>query len=203
MDSVTFRVDGLDQMIAALGKISKKIEVEVANEVNASALKIQSNAKKNAPINFGTLRQSIQLVSNLKDKRLTYTIGSQLPYAPYVEFGTSGTGKFKGNLKIPSGYEEFAAQFKGKSGGTFRQMVEALMLWVKAQGITGTYSVKTQKRLGSKSKRTSQDKSAAYAIAISILKKGLRAQPYLIPAFEAEKPILRSNIKKVIQNVKS
>ena len=50
-------------------------------------------------------------------------------------------------------------------------MVEALTLWVKRKGIGG-----------------GNDKSIAYAIAVSILRKGMRPQPFLIPAFEMEKP---------------
>jgi hypothetical protein len=65
-------------------------------------------------------------------------------------------------------------------------MVEALTLWVRRKGIGG-----------------GKDKSVAYAIAISILKKGMRPQPFLIPSFETEKPKMINNIKKAIENVKS
>lgn len=198
MDSVTFRVEGIDKMIASLGKMAKKIEVEIAEEVNASALKIQSDAKKNAPVNLGTLRNSIQLVSTLNNKRLTYTVGTNVPYAPYIEFGTGG------KVSIPSGYADFAGQFRGKKGGaTFKEMLKAIADWVSKKGLAGTYSVKTQRRTGSKSNRSSQDMKVAYAIAISILKKGLRPQPFLLPAYEAEKPKLRTKIKDILKNAKS
>lgn len=198
MDSVTFRVEGIDKMIASLGKMAKKIEVEIAEEVNASALKIQSDAKKNAPLNLGTLRNSIQLVSTLNNKRLTYTVGTNVPYAPYIEFGTGG------KVSIPSGYADFAGQFRGKKGGaTFKEMLKAIADWVSKKGLAGTYSVKTQRRTGSKSNRSSQDMKVAYAIAISILKKGLRPQPFLLPAYEAEKPKLRTKIKDILKNAKS
>jgi HK97 gp10 family phage protein len=195
-NGIFLNVNGMDKIFSDFKKYTEKVKVEVALEINASALNIQSNAKKNAPVNFGTLRNSIQLKEELGEGKLIYTIGSQLPYAPYVEFGTGP------KVSVPSNYTEFAMQFKGNKGGTFKQMVEALMLWVKAKGITGTYSVKTGKRTGSKQVRQSQDKSAAYAIAISILKKGLRPQPYLIPAYEQEIPKLKENIKKVL-NAKS
>lgn len=65
-------------------------------------------------------------------------------------------------------------------------MVEALTLWVKRKGIGG-----------------GKDKSIAYAIAISILRKGMRPQPFLIPSFETEKPKLINNIKNLLKNVKS
>jgi HK97 gp10 family phage protein len=197
MDKVIFKVDGLDQIISSFGKMAAKIEKEIADEATASAYKIQSDAKKNAPVNFGNLRNSINVSSEYNNNKIVYLIGSNLPYAPYVEFGTGG------KVSIPNGYADFAMQFKGKKGGKFVEMVKALALWVAKKGITGTYSVKTQKRTGNKSTRGKQDMSAAYAIAISILRKGLRPQPYLIPAFEAEKPKLRTKIKEIISNAKS
>jgi len=195
-NGIFLNVNGMDKIFSDLKKYTEKVKVEVALEINASALNIQTNAKKNAPVNFGSLRNSIQLKEELGQGKLLYTIGSKLPYAPYVEFGTGP------KVSVPSNYNDFAMQFKGNKGGTFKQMLEALMLWVKAKGITGTYSVKTGKRTGSKQARQKQDKSAAYAIAISILRKGLRPQPFLLPAYEQEIPKLKENIKKVL-NAKS
>ena len=112
-NDVSFKIEGLDALIKRLGKLPIEIEKEVAEEVNASALAIQSKAKKSVAANStdnGTLLGSIQLVSVLKDKRILYTVGSRLKYAPYVEFGTGGT------VNVPAGYEDFAIQFKGKNG---------------------------------------------------------------------------------------
>jgi hypothetical protein len=110
-NDVSFKIEGLDALIKRLGKLPIEIEKEVAEEVNASALSIQNKAKKSVAANStdnGTLLGSIQLVSVLKDKRILYTVGSRLKYAPYVEFGTGGT------VNVPAGYEDFAIQFKGK-----------------------------------------------------------------------------------------
>jgi hypothetical protein len=110
-DQILFKIEGLDALIKRLGKLPIEIEKEVAEEVNASALSIQNKAKKSVAANStdnGTLLGSIQLVSVLKDKRILYTVGSRLKYAPYVEFGTGGT------VNVPAGYEDFAIQFKGK-----------------------------------------------------------------------------------------
>ena len=68
-----------------------------------------------------------------------------------------------------------------RKGGKFKDMVDALALWVKRKGIG-----------------RGKDKSIAYAIAISILRKGLRPQPFLIPSYEAEKPKMINNIKKAV-----
>ena len=107
-DQVSFKIEGLDALIKKLGKLPIEIEKEVANEVNASALAIQSKAKRDVKVDNSTLRSSIQLMSIFEDKRIIYSVGSRLKYAPYIEFGTGGL------VTIPAGYEDFAIQFRGK-----------------------------------------------------------------------------------------
>jgi len=182
MDAITFDIVGINKVMETLNKFSKKTQQEIKDEVTATALKIQSNAKRNAPVNLGTLRQSIYLTSDVKNNaQYRFTIGSSAKYAPYVEFGTGG------KVSIPTGYGSYASQFKGKTGGTFKDMVLALTEWVQKKGIASG----------------KQSKSAAYMIALSILRKGLRPQPFLIPAFEQEKPKLKSRILNIIKNAKS
>ena len=196
MAGVFFDVSGVDVLMTKINKMSERIQNDVLDEFNASALNIQSNAKKYAPVNIGTLRNSIQLKEELSNGQLVFTIGSKLSYAPYIEFGTGG------KVSIPNGYSEFANQFRGKTGGTFAQLLKALIEWVKRKGIVGTYSVKTGRRTGGKAIQQKQNESAAYAIAISILRKGLRPQPFLIPAYEQEIPKLKDNLKRIL-NAKS
>jgi HK97 gp10 family phage protein len=107
-DQISFKIEGLDALIKRLGKLSPKIAKEVAMEVNASALSIQSKAKREVKVDNGTLRNSIQLKEINQDNKIVYTVGSALKYAPYVEFGTGG------EVNVPAGYETFAIQFKGK-----------------------------------------------------------------------------------------
>jgi HK97 gp10 family phage protein len=180
MGGFTFDITNISEVLGKLQSFDKKVQEDVKDEVNASALNIQSGAKRLAPVNMGQLRNSIYLKEQKVDKGFVFTIGASASYAPYVEFGTGG------KVSIPQGFEELASGFKGKKAGTFKDMVEALTLWVRRKGIGG-----------------GKDKSVAYAIAISILKKGMRPQPFLIPAFEAEKPKMINNIKKAIENVKS
>ena len=107
-DKISFKIEGLDALIKRLGKLSPEIAKEVAMEVNASALAIQSKARKDVVVDNGMLRNSIQLKEVNKGDKIIYTVGSALKYAPYVEFGTGGT------VNVPAGYEDFAIQFKGK-----------------------------------------------------------------------------------------
>jgi hypothetical protein len=191
MAGIFFNVTEFDETILKLESLTQKLKNQIIDETNASALKIQSEAKKNAPANFGTLRGSIHLKEEGGIDKKVYIVGSDLSYAPYVEFGTGG----KVNTQ---GYNEFANTFRGKTGGTFQDMLKALVLWVKRKGITGTYSIKTQRRTGSRKVQSKENDSAAYAIALSILRKGLRPQPYLIPAYETEVSLLKDRIKNIV-----
>jgi HK97 gp10 family phage protein len=109
-DQISFKIEGLDALIKRLGKLSPKIAKEVALEVNASALAIQSKAKRDVQVDNSTLRSSIQLKEINQGNKIVYTVGSALKYAPYVEFGTGGL------VNVPAGYESFAIQFKGTKG---------------------------------------------------------------------------------------
>ena len=107
-DQISFKIEGLDALIKRLGKLAPEIAKEVALEVNASALAIQSKARRDVVVDNGILRNSIQLREINRGDKIMYTVGSALRYAPYVEFGTGGT------VSVPAGYEDFAMQFKGK-----------------------------------------------------------------------------------------
>lgn len=110
-DQISFRIEGLDALITRIGKLAPEIAKEVAMEVNASALAIQSKARKSVAANStdkGRLVGSIQLKEINKGDKVIYTVGSRLKYAPYVEFGTGG------KVSIPAGYEDFAYEFIGK-----------------------------------------------------------------------------------------
>ena len=182
MPSITLDIKGLNETISKFDKFNKTVQTDIKDEVNASALAIQSNAKKLAPVNLGTLRNGIYLVEQSVSKdKFMFSVGADASYAPYIEFGTGG------KVSIPNGYESYASQFKTKTGGTFKDMIKALTMWVERKGIAS----------GKK------PKSVAYMIALSILRKGLRPHPFLIPAFEQEKPKLKLRIEKILKNVKS
>ena len=182
MATITIDIKGMSEALGKFDKYSKKVQAEIKDEVGASALKIYSDAKKLAPVNLGTLRNTIFIEAvSPAPNQFMFTIGASARYAPYIEFGTGG------KVSIPKGYESYASQFKTKTGGTFKEMVKALMMWVEKKGIASG----------------KQTKSVAYMIALSILRKGLRPQPFLIPAFEQERPKLKLRIEKTIKDAKS
>lgn len=181
MAGITYNITNIDAAFKKMDKFSADVQKEVKNEIAASALKIQSDAKRAAPVNLGKLRQSIYMYEINEGAKFAYKVGTNESYAPYVEFGTGGKVSVTGN------YASYASQFKQGRGGKFSDMIKALMQWVERKGLASGKNAK----------------SMAYAIAISILRRGMRAQPFLLPAYEVEKSKLTSRLKNIINNVKS
>jgi hypothetical protein len=93
-----------------------------------------------------------------------------------VEFGT------RGKVKVPTELEGVAKNTQGRSSrGNFKAFVESIYLWG------------TKKKIIKKG-----DKNHAYNIARKIYKEGIAPQPYLWPAFVAERSKLVSNIRAVV-----
>ena len=166
-------LSGIKELEGKLKNLTTALKVDVGDEINASVIKIENQAKRLAPVNFGQLRGSI---AHSKDSELTYSVAANASYSAYVEFGTGP------QVNVPADFKSYAQQFKGKSGGKFKDMVEALTLWVKRKGIGNGKN----------------DKGLAYVIALSILRKGMRPQPFLVPAYEMEKPKLIQRLNKLL-----
>jgi len=192
--AITVQINGITGLKNTLDKLNFAVATEVGNEIKSSALNIQKEAKRLAPVNFGTLRSSI----NIKRlDKLSYKVEAGASYAPYLEFGTGG------KVSVPVGYENYAMSFKGNKGGTYYDFLMAIVEWIKKKGIkAGVYSVSSRRRIGNKTQKFDEDVKMAERIAYSILKKGIRPQPFLIPAFQKEIPELFLRLKKII-NVKS
>jgi len=93
------------------------------------------------------------------------SVFSTVEYAPYVEFGT------RGKARIPAGFEAFAAQYKGKGAKGAWKSIE---FWIKRKGI---------------------DPKFTFVIFRSIMRNGIAPQPFMIPAYEKEKPALLKRLK--------
>lgn len=101
-------VFGIDKLITELKNYSEKVNNDINNSVKAAALNVETKAKMDCPVDMGILRSSINTRPIKDDEGYGYEVFTPLEYAPYVEFGT-GT-----RVSIPTGYEEYARQFKGQ-----------------------------------------------------------------------------------------
>lgn len=183
----TFKFQGLDEVLHKLSEAKKTLKEDVTEILIDTSKNIETLAKQNAPKNLGTLAQSVNSGVEEVDGNVIMYVGTPFLYGAYMEFGTGGKVETRG-------YDDYASTFQGKKGGTMQEFIKALAAWVQKKGLAGTYSVKTRKRTGAKSKHSSQDDKVAWAIAISILKYGIRPHPWLLPAFESEIPNLTKKI---------
>ena len=81
------------------------IEVKGVNLDTAST--ISANAKKNVSVDRGTLRNSIRVDETDK---INYRVGTNLPYAPYIEFGTGR------KVVVPPEFKDLALKARKNKG---------------------------------------------------------------------------------------
>jgi HK97 gp10 family phage protein len=74
----------LQNALNNIDKYSKEVQADVKKQIAKSTLTIESNAKRNAPVDTGRLRSSI--ASNITDVR--GEVGTNVEYALFIEFGT-------------------------------------------------------------------------------------------------------------------
>jgi HK97 gp10 family phage protein len=109
---IRFKIEGMKEAIRNL----KDWEVEKIRQsrlqIERSAINIEREAKNLCPVDDQILRPSIAKTVTASDsgRVLEAEVGTSVEYAPFVEFGT-GSG-----VSVPAGQEEFAMQFKGKTG---------------------------------------------------------------------------------------
>lgn len=173
MQGFALDISGVKQIENAIKKMDKAVSKGISDEMSAAVLNIQKDAMRSAPVNLGKLRQSIQVDTVNPIFKKVY---STVKYAPYVEFGTSGTKKSQ--VHVPPGYEAFAAQYKGKGATAPGEFYKAIQFWVKRKGI---------------------DPKLTYPIFRAILLKGIKPQPFMIPALEREKPKLLKRLRNLFK----
>ncbi len=193
MGGITINIKDLDKAFASIDKYSKQVEQEVNLELKAFGDNTATMAIEKAPVDESALKLSIK--SNPEHLKVSVTVN--VDYAAYVEFGTkSFAAEYVGSL--PATWQEFAAQFKGGGGGgNFMSFFYKIFEWVQRKGFAAAYSIKSQKRSNAKVS-IANEREAAYLIALSIVKKGIKPHPYLIPAFEANKKLLIDHLKAVL-----
>jgi len=184
-------IKGLAEFKKEIATASKQIKEIVSAEVQAAGAEFVSLARRDVPVDQGALKGSI---SYFMQNDLSAVIVAQKFYAPFIEFGTKG--KY---TPIP-GTEDIAAQFKGYKGGDFMELLRMIVRWVNRKGITGRYSVKTRKRVGSKIDRLAEDYAAAWPIALSILKNGIKPHPFFFKQMEVVWPKMVNNIEKALKS---
>lgn len=85
-----FRIQGLDKVLAEMGKIPPRLNSDLDRIVAQAAAIIQAEARARAPRRTGKLRESIRVETRrVGAMSVAGEVYSKLPYAIYMEMGTS------------------------------------------------------------------------------------------------------------------
>lgn len=100
------KVSGFKELRDKLTRMGPEMERFVADETEAAGRMIEADAKRNAPVDLGKLRQSINYQKG--DTPYSANVFVNVPYAAYQEFGTGGL------VSVPEELRELAEYYKGK-----------------------------------------------------------------------------------------
>jgi len=150
-------------------RFSEKKTKKLQDATMLSAYNILKGAKERVPRYQSRLHNSLRVIQ--AQNRLSARVWTNVEYAPFVEFGT------KSKVSIPSEIAQYAAQFIGSVKGTFKDLVDQIKVWCRRNGIPD---------------------AAAFPIALELALHGVKARPFLYPAFKAEIPKYVQAIKTIM-----
>lgn len=171
-----FELKGVKGVQKRIESITEKMEVDLDHLVEAAAYDMNdgaiSNIRENGAQDLGAGGGllSHQYVQPAGDR--AYEVGNSAFYAPFIEWGT---GK---QVKVPTEWQDMAMQYKGPYPGTWNEFEQNIKAWMKRHG---------------------KDPDQSYPLMIAILRTGLRARPFLHPAYVKEVKELVKDVKKLFK----
>lgn len=85
-------VEGLRELMAKLENMKGNSTEALKKGVGRACARIQADAKRNCVVDTGRLRASIVTEVHTEGNTVVGTVGTNVEYAPYVEFGTGKKG---------------------------------------------------------------------------------------------------------------
>ena len=86
-DKISIKVNGIPEALSKLKKYQLRKKAQIKDELLKTAFKVEGFAKDTVPVKTGHLRSKISIdVSDIG--LLVVRVGTDVKYAPYVEFGT-------------------------------------------------------------------------------------------------------------------
>ena len=111
---LTLDLKGFNEVMSNLEKMDDNLKKEVSATLERGAQLFVRNAKRDAPVDHGVLRNGI---SYFQEGPLSFTVSSNAKYSAYLEWGTIK------RVSVPEELASYAIQFKGrgirKNGGIF------------------------------------------------------------------------------------
>lgn len=175
--SVTVDATGFRRLAANL---QRQLKDDLKYVIARNMQIIANKAKQNCPVDMGQLRSSIRTeftssrnkLGQFQEKGLAATIGSDLPYAAFVEYGTGPRGRATNTAPLPAGYRH--------GPGHFMPPLEPIRDWCKRHGIP---------------------ENLAFIVAKKIGELGLPANPFLWPALESTRDSFRQEIIDAVSDL--
>lgn len=175
------QVDGLEPQLKRLVDYDRISNKHLTKAMNKAVIYTASQIKPLVPVGVSS--------------RLKNSIGSEV----VQELG-SIIGRVGSSLKdeVYPKVMEF-----GRAPGTniSNEGMESLTRWVHVKRISGVYSVKTHQRLGKKVDQHAQDRAAAYMIALSIFRHGIKGRHYMQKGFEKSKNQIQTYFNQAIDAI--
>lgn len=102
-----------EAFVRSIEQATVQIIAETAANMEKACLTVETDAKKECPVDMGLLRASITSEVQVDESGITGIIGSNLEYAPYVHNGTGIYAKDGNGRKTPWGYVSRGGKHKG------------------------------------------------------------------------------------------
>jgi HK97 gp10 family phage protein len=189
---ITIKLKGFDKTIKDVQNLATDANKNAKTALVLFGKNVETQAKRDAPADEGKLKASINSVFDNKTFTVKITVATD--YAAYQEFGTRKfAAAYVGTL--PQEWRTYAATFKGKTGGSMDEFIQAIMAWVKRKGI-GADMTKSG-NVSSSASSLDKQQQAAYWIAINILQNGIKPKKFLYEAVKDNLPKLQSDFNKI------
>lgn len=189
MAKIKVDIKGLKELQQQLRNIPKELVKDIDQELGKAVKEMERGAVRDAPVDQNTLKAGIH---HTRKAPLDWTFESSAFHDVYMEFGT------KARYKPIPGVDP--SEFKVTEKGTGKGFYDSILDWVKRKKISGSYNVKTRRRVGSKTEQQIEDEQTAFAIYLSILRHGVRPHPFFFHQVDRVKPKLIKGIQKVVDD---
>ena len=192
MGAVKIDTSDLSSLIGKISKLSEDFKEEVDAELEEGAREFVKLAKQEAPADMGGagLRGAIDYD---RIKFMEYEIFAGKHYAPYMEFGTKK--RFRPIPGIDS------SKFRGKGTGDYFDFLNAILDWTKRKGIIARISPTTGRRLKESKSDLERRLDVAQAIANSIIRHGVRPQPFFYKQYDVVVPKMIQRINNILNDI--
>lgn len=174
---VQVRVVGQETINRKFRTMESRLQRIFQDIVNKHSRQIVNEAKRRVDVDMGRLRASIK--QEFYQGGLTARVATNVGYGAFVEWGTGPLGRQTG--------KDAPLDYVYGSGGKFPPM-DVLEEWVWRH--RKNFGVTTR----------SQVRSIAFLVGRKISRHGLAARPFMLPAFEQQKPKYRRDVKRAFGN---